>query len=198
MGRKPIDKERINDPLARKNIIDELAGIYLKYGFEKFTMNTIAKKLGLSKATLYRYFASKEEILQAIVELKIQEIEHYEKMLNNPDIEFFERFFKGLKDASLMLAEISGKFLYQTQKKHPELFNSLNTFQDRSLEIAAKFYRTGIELGYLKDCDVHYLSLLDKMIIQSLSNPKFLKKYDVNPKEMMDFYYDIKTEGLIK
>lgn len=51
--------------LAKKRIIDAAYGIFYKKGYHNSTMDDIAGEVGVSKASLYSYFKSKEELLQA-------------------------------------------------------------------------------------------------------------------------------------
>ena len=198
MGRKPLDKERVDDPDIKDAWIKELATLYLQYGLGKFTMDKISKKLAISKATLYKYFSSKEEIIDAVVQFKIQEIVAFEELLADENIDFTARFFDIIKTASIMLAEISGQFLHDTKVIHPELFTKLNAFSDRALYAAEKFYQQGIEAGVLNDLDPKILALTDKMFIQAVSNPKFLKEHGVSIKEAFDHYFLMKSNGIFK
>ena len=50
--------------LAKKRIIDAAYTIFNKKGYHSSTMDDIAIEVGVSKASLYSYFKSKEEILQ--------------------------------------------------------------------------------------------------------------------------------------
>lgn len=43
-----------------------------KYGFRKFTIESIAKKLRISKKTLYKHFKSKDDLISRIVDAKIE------------------------------------------------------------------------------------------------------------------------------
>lgn len=196
MGRKPKDKERVDDPFLKESWVKELATLYLQHGIGKFTMDKIAKKLNISKATLYKYFASKDEIIDAVVQFKIKEIINYENLLSDSNIDFTERFFDTIKSASIMLAEISGQFLHDTKQKHPELFDKMNTFQDRALYAAEKFYQQGIENGVLKNINPKILALTDKMFIQAVSNPKFLKEHNISVKDAFDSYFLMKSQGI--
>jgi AcrR family transcriptional regulator len=198
MGRKPLDKERVDDPDVKDAWIKELTALYLQHGLGKFTMDKISKKLAISKATLYKYFSSKEEIIDAVVQYKIQEIIAFEALLDDENIDFTERYYDMIKTASIMLAEISGQFLHDTKLKHPELFDKMNTFSDRALHAAEKFYQQGIESGILKDLDPKILALTDKMFIQAVSNPKFLKEHGVSIKEAFDHYFLMKSNGIFK
>ena len=51
--------------LAKKRIIDAAYSIFYKRGYHNSTMDDIAGEVGVSKASLYSYFKSKEELLQA-------------------------------------------------------------------------------------------------------------------------------------
>lgn len=198
MGRKPLDKERVDDPYLKEFWIKELATLYLQHGLGKFTMDKISKRLAISKATLYKYFSSKEEIVDAVVQYKIEEIVAFEDLLADDKIDFTERFFDTIKTASILLAEISGQFLQDTKLKHPELFEKMHAFSDRALYVAERFYQQGIETGVLIDLDPKILALTDKMFIQAVSNPKFLQEHDVSIKEAFDHYFLMKSRGIFK
>ena len=51
----------------RKNILDEARKLFLAGGVEKTSMDEIASAAECSKATIYAYFKSKEEIYYSIV-----------------------------------------------------------------------------------------------------------------------------------
>jgi AcrR family transcriptional regulator len=54
---------------ARRNAIVEAATeLFKEMGYERASMNELAKRFGGSKATLYGYFSSKEELFVAVVE----------------------------------------------------------------------------------------------------------------------------------
>lgn len=198
MGRKPLDKKRIDDPTTKEVWIREIANLYLQYGIDKFTMDTIAAKLNISKATLYKYFSSKNEIIDEIVKFKIEEIITFEELLADDKINFNERFFEIIKEASITLAEISGRFLHDTKHKYPELYEKMHAFQDRALYAAERFYKQGMELGMLKAGDPKLLALTDKIFIQGVSSPKFLKEHGISAKEAFDNYFQLKSKGIYK
>lgn len=52
----------------RKEIIDAAREMLKATDFETATMNLLMKKLNIAKGTIYHYFTSKEELLEAVVE----------------------------------------------------------------------------------------------------------------------------------
>lgn len=51
----------------RKDILDAASSVFLEQGYERASMDGVAKKAGCSKATLYNYFTSKESLFDAVV-----------------------------------------------------------------------------------------------------------------------------------
>ena len=54
--------------LRKKSILDGALKVFKIHGIEKTTMDEIATESGFGKATLYYYFASKDEVFIAIME----------------------------------------------------------------------------------------------------------------------------------
>ena len=52
----------------KEKIVDVAQRVFSKFGFEKTTMEEIAKKAGKGKSTLYYYFKNKEELFAAVIE----------------------------------------------------------------------------------------------------------------------------------
>jgi AcrR family transcriptional regulator len=56
------------DPAKRKQILDGARRVFMKLGFDAASMNDVTREAGVSKGTLYVYFASKEELFAAMIE----------------------------------------------------------------------------------------------------------------------------------
>lgn len=65
---KPVDARRTD---TRERILTTAAGLFSEKGFNATSIRDIADALGVTKAALYYHFASKDEILRAIVEQPI-------------------------------------------------------------------------------------------------------------------------------
>jgi AcrR family transcriptional regulator len=59
---------RVRTEKRRQEIIRMAAELFDRLGYERATMSAIAARLGGSKATLYNYFKSKEELLRAVLD----------------------------------------------------------------------------------------------------------------------------------
>ena len=68
----------------REAILRTALEAFLAEGYAETSMSSVAAKVGGSKATLYNYFKSKEELFAAVVERKCEQIR---KLLNEAEIQ---------------------------------------------------------------------------------------------------------------
>jgi TetR/AcrR family transcriptional regulator, repressor for uid operon len=67
-GRRPADAER------RQRILEAAERAFVRNGFHATTMQGVADELGMSAGNLYRYFPSKEAIVEGLCELDHAEL----------------------------------------------------------------------------------------------------------------------------
>ncbi|TCV96417.1 TetR family transcriptional regulator [Luteibacter rhizovicinus] len=58
---------KVRTDTKRASIVETAAELFLELGYERTSMNELAKRLGGSKTTLYGYFESKEQLFEAVV-----------------------------------------------------------------------------------------------------------------------------------
>src|SRR6478735_4460693 len=63
-----IDIVTEEDSSKRRQILDGARKVFMDLGFDGASMNEIARSAGVSKGTLYVYFADKNRLFEAIVE----------------------------------------------------------------------------------------------------------------------------------
>lgn len=52
---------------SRNRILDCARELYIEFGMRRTTMEDVAKKVGIGRATLYRRFSDKEQLFQAVI-----------------------------------------------------------------------------------------------------------------------------------
>src|SRR5947209_20386256 len=77
MARRPDSSE-----IRRNQILDAATKVFVRQGFQHARMDDIVEESGLSKGTLYWYFKSKEDIINAILRrLFTGDLKHLESLL---------------------------------------------------------------------------------------------------------------------
>ena len=61
-------KRRVKSEAKRQAILDIAKATFIEQGYSNTSMSEIASRVGGSKATLYNYFSSKEDIFAAVME----------------------------------------------------------------------------------------------------------------------------------
>src|ERR671931_410522 len=56
------------DPAKRKQIIEGARRVFIDMGFDAASMNDITREAGVSKGTIYVYFANKEELFECLID----------------------------------------------------------------------------------------------------------------------------------
>ena len=52
---------------TRDRILDAAVNLFLEFGYRRTTIETVARRLGVSRVTVYRYFADKTALFQAVL-----------------------------------------------------------------------------------------------------------------------------------
>jgi AcrR family transcriptional regulator len=64
---------RVRTEEKRREILEIAAQLFEELGYDRTSMSLISERVGGSKATLYGYFKSKEELLQAVLDYDVGE-----------------------------------------------------------------------------------------------------------------------------
>lgn len=60
------------DDSTRQRILDSARELYIEFGLRRTTMEDIAKRAGMGRATLYRRFSDKDQLFQAVIMRDVQ------------------------------------------------------------------------------------------------------------------------------
>jgi AcrR family transcriptional regulator len=83
---EPVSRAERRD-LQTQRILDAAKTCFVRHGFQGASMQQICAEAGMSPGALYRYFASKEAIIEAITDQhRRDDAELYARMLSNPDV----------------------------------------------------------------------------------------------------------------
>lgn len=198
MGRKPVTKERIDNPQQKEEWARVLLPVYIKNGLKKLSMDEVAKQLNVSKATLYKHFSSREEIVEVALVVKLNDIGSFKEMLFDENQPYIDRYFNSIH---LFFAEISGistEFLLDLKNLYPEIWKRVEFFREYAATLLKAFYSKGIKGGVFNDIDPAILVLNDKMFFDAISDPEFLMQNGLSLQKAFRDYFTLRTQGLFK
>ncbi len=198
MGRKPVDKKRVNNPERKKEWLHTITPLYIKHGLKHFSMNEVSKQLGVSKATLYKHFSSREQILAEALDLKLSEIANFKDDLFDESLPYMERYFRSSKVFLTEIGGISTEFLADLKELYPALWEKVVFFRSYASSLLMRFYQLGSENGVFHDIDPSILVINDKLFFDAISDPDFLKENNISIQKAFRDYITLRLNGLVK
>jgi len=118
---------------ARKNIIEKVGALYMRYGIKSVTMDDVARHLGISKKTLYTYVKDKNELVQLIVDSQIQEHISQDNHLASLNLSALEEMLVVFKTVSEILQNLNPSYQYDLIKYYPQLNDKFMKFKEKQL-----------------------------------------------------------------
>ncbi len=197
MGRKSTDKKRNTNELKREKYLNLLTQTFKVHGLRKYTMDSIAKELNITKATLYQYFKSKDEMVEIILERVIFQLRDFEKIAQNQNLTFEERYYQIIELFTEVISDISNFFLEDLRNDYPKLWKDVQNFIEYTSEVLFVFYDSGKKAGVFKDINSAVLAMTDRMFFNAVSDVEFLNKNKLTLKQAFEEYYKVKCFGFI-
>lgn len=197
MGRKAVEKTRKELDTKQKEWLKNVLPYFYENGLRKVTMDEISAHLGVSKATIYNYFESKEELIEAAVWLKMNELEVIKEYLFNEELDFIERYYKGVKYFTENLSGLTVELLNDLKVFYPNCWYPVQVFQDASVENIKRYYEMGIERKIFVPFNISIMAHADRMFFDLLSDASFLSKNGLTIGEAFEEYFRTKFQGIL-
>ena len=198
MGRKSLEKQRSQDPVKRKQLASKLIPALNGDSLKDLTMDDIALRLGKSKATIYKYFRSQEELLDLALSEKLEQIAGFVPILNDRSQNYVKRYQEGLNHLSIHLEDITSSFLADLQRDFVDLWNKIADFQRMAGMVLRNFYQEGLDKKIIIDIHPGVMVLTDQVIFSALIEPSFLEENKLTAREAYEHYFRMKFYGLLQ
>lgn len=198
MGRKALERKR--KPITKKTE-KWLRELLLKLQYEELgelTMDDLARIAGKSKSTLYEYFESKEDIIEAVCKTRISVLfASLEGLGEGADtVQLYTRLMEVFAEGT---TGISVSFVQGVKKYYPKAWLVIEGFTDRFVELLQEHYRAGIAEGVYNSVSVELLGHLDKLfIIQVVTNSAIFSDDKYTVSNLVRDYLNLRLRGLLK
>lgn len=145
-----------------QEIIAKAKELFQRYGLRPVTMDDIAKELGVSKKTLYKYFANKEELVSHTVDQVFERVKANMISLSEAEGNAIDMLFAMDEVVCTNIETHDHSMHFQLERYYPEVNASLE-FKKR--ELVFKMMRANIERGiregiFRENLDVEVVSFL--------------------------------------
>lgn len=171
---------------VQERILQKATGLFVRYGIRSITMDEIALQLGISKKTIYQFFADKNELVDAVMIRMLANNQHCcEKDKAIADNAIHEVFL-AMEMVNDMLENMNPSMLYDLEKYHPKAYEKFTQYKYKFLY---KVIKENLERGskeelYRPDIDINIMTLLRLETIMFSFNPHIIGKTKYNISEV--------------
>jgi TetR/AcrR family transcriptional regulator, cholesterol catabolism regulator len=144
--------------------------LFMQYGIRSVSMDDIAYNLGMSKKTLYQYFADKDELVEAVVDGHINIVESDCINCRTNASDAIHEIFLTMQHIMDEFSNMNPMLVYDLEKFHFKAYQRFKNYKDKFL---LQIIRNNIEWGikdelYRADLNIDVLS---KYRIESIMIP---------------------------
>lgn len=187
----------VQSKVKYRRLMEKAKELFIQFGYKAVSMDQIAEAAGISKATIYNYFPSKEELfVKVMLNIADEAYKDLDNHLNNTDgaiakIDVLINFsMEKLNQFSLAF--------YRDIMTNPYITSKIMAIKkQKAREIFENIIKTGMENGEIRDIDVEFLvTLLNIMIDGILNNFSDIMNDKEQIRDFCEKFYDFLKYGL--
>lgn len=199
MGRKSIVKERKEITKKVKLWLSDLLIALQFEDLEHLTMDDISTLAGKSKSTIYEYFQSKEDVMLAICQERINKLYSALMDLIALKLDTVPLYRQLIELFSEGTAGISITFLRGIRNHYPASWQIIDTFTDNYVEVLKAHYQEGMDSGVYTSASIDLMGHIDKLfIVQVITNQDIFSDEKHTISDLAIDYLNLRLNGLLK
>jgi AcrR family transcriptional regulator len=142
-------------PRPKRDLHDEIIRVaerlFFRYGIVRTSVEQIAKQLGTSKSALYRWFPSKEAILEAVMLKTLAKIDETTSRIVKSEADFERKLKELTTSTATQLSRFDPIFLRDLAIYAPVLWQEYETRRHARVEkIYGRLFREGRKRGLVR------------------------------------------------
>lgn len=181
-----------------ERILERTFLLFLSSGFAKTNTDQIAKHIGISKRTLYKYYDTKDKLIDSVFELMRSKVQaKFDKVLQDKTKDPIDRLKEILFFISDLGSKISKTFAKDIEMVRPDLFVTMREFRKQRILSLADLLREGQKAGQIRK-DVTPELTIDILLaaVDGILNPTYLFQSPYSNTMAFDAIVTIFLEGV--
>ena len=145
----------------KEDIVKRALADFMKYGFKTFTMDDLANGLGMSKKTLYEYFPSKNDLVEACLDYALEMSCTNVTTFVQGEGSVIENVYRNQKKVQEIFNINSDRPIWELQKYYPKTYKRMESeFAKADALFVDKLLEKGWEEGlFRKDINVAFYKI---------------------------------------
>ena len=142
----------------KEDIVKRALNDFMQYGFKTFTMDDLANKMGISKKTLYEYFPSKQDLVDACLDYALEMSCTNVTTFVQGEGSVIENVYRNQKKVQEVFNINSDRPIWELQKYYPKTYERMKSeFAKTDALFIDKLLEKGWQEGlFRKDINVNF------------------------------------------
>ena len=183
--------------MTNKNIIlESCIDLFNQKGL-KFTMDDVAKKMGMSKKTLYTVFEDKQSLFLEMVDYLFDSIKESEQeVLNDETLDSVSKIKKILGVMPESYKNIDFRQLYSLKAKYPRIYKRVEQRLETGWEATILLLEKGMEEGVIRKTSVPLVKMMLEASLEQFFQRDILIQNNLTYQEALDEVVEIIVNGI--
>lgn len=177
--------------IMRRSYTEKIIDTVRIEGFLTLTIQDLAFLMGISRASLYNFFASKEDIILEVTEIYIEYLTRTTTFINNPRYSYIQRFPAVFEQTVFNTVYASEIYLSELKSACPEFYDRKLKVANERLVVLHEFYKNGMIDGDFNDLNPLLVIEQDEAALQKIVNSSFLLDHGISLEDSMYDYYEM-------
>ncbi|MCR5144222.1 MAG: TetR/AcrR family transcriptional regulator [Lachnospiraceae bacterium] len=164
----------------------------------KFTMDDVARNLGMSKKTIYVVFRDKKELLMAMIDYLFDRIKDSENEIINDDSLSLEEKIRGILGVIPDgYKELNFSQVYSLKSRYPEIYELAQKRIESDWGMTFDLLKKGVEEGILRDVDFGIFKLAFEASVERLFMTDEIEEMGIDYFEALEKLVNIMIDGIL-
>ena len=200
---KPVSSESLTrkDLAQKQRIIEAVRERMLTEGFSRLSVDEIAAMFGMSKKTFYKFFPTKEDLINQVADRIMAEARVNMSRIGGSNKDFIAKLHELMGFVMFQSSRIGKALQDDVQRYAPDVWKRIEEFRThRILEVFTHLVEQGIKEGYVRsDINKRVFLLAVLGAVRSVVNPAVLAQESFSAHEAVQnmltlFFTGILTE----
>lgn len=198
MAKTKRNKSTPEDNSERNKILDYVSEKFMREGFYKSSMDSLANELHRSKKTIYKHFSSKDKLVEAVVVGFISATsEKIESVIQLED-DSLSKALRLFEIMRMVATKLSDSWVRDIKIHMPKLWERIDEFRTkRAYAVLGTIIQQGQAEGMIIDKPAELIIHLFVSSLRSIVNPDFLYYQKMNYKEAIQHTFEILFSGIL-
>jgi len=174
---------------TRQRILEAATEQFARFGVRTITMEDLARKVGISKKTIYQEFEDKKDLVKAVFARILEEDRQRLAFIAEQGDGVIEHLVQTSKMMRERLTSINPLVILEVQKYFPEAWKIFESFKEDTIQSdLVKVLEKGKELGYFR-------KEIDSKILAKVRITQITSAFD--PRSFADVEYNLVEEQMV-